>query len=955
MKKFAFWFILIFGLLNGFHAFAAETLFSFPFEDEKEMRFWSGAYLDSSAPYIGDFSVFLNNPFGEEKNGKITHVLDYAETVHLESGKIYTLRGYVVNPLNSYSSAVRARASLISGARSVIVDISGIGDEWSEFSTTFYVGETGSYNLSLHFANGDTDYGFFVDELSLYEKDTAVSSVVLYGQEEILIPATGSLKAYYQPLLQTSDGLFADILISSSLYAQVTLPDGVTFNSSDFSLTVDSSAHSGNTVTISCTLRNEPYITPTSLSVKLTDNMIDDSSFDNENILWETSSNLEKFSEEGNSFIALPTNDYGDFGYFATLTYDKPLLLIENVLYVMHARVKADNDIAFPAIYAKNSSVLNADSNTVFFNITDISGGEWLDVFAAFVPEASGIYNIALNLCSTYDCTVFADDITLSSEVLSPSYVTLHAPGNIAVPDVKTDYNVSAFIRDRLGNILDEDVRIILEDTTSSVYFDSDKNIITVLPDAAPGKYYLYAYYPNNAEISARLPFTVSYDYIGDGTFENTVPNEWWMVSSPYDTDFFIRFNGSSKRALVNCDGSYFMLLNNSYVHLTENSAYVFNSSFSASEKCTVTLFIETLDSQILPLAQFPINSGTTLDDFVPPALFLAETDCVGRLFLYIESESGGRFSVYTDNLSLKKASVSVANLHVTGNLFVNGAAEAKFSFLNTIAQNNDTSSCAVNWYISDSPHGEYTLLESSEKNIYFDTSFLNKYVLFEVVPICPITGFAGNTARSMPFFIGYEDDYASGLSLPSFTPSSKSYFSDIDASPEKDYINLLAHNKIVIGKEAGKFYPDEPVTRAEFSKMLATAFHAEAYPDFKIFEDVNKGDYFYDSVYALCFAGICEGTSPSFFSPSAYLTHEEAALMLIRTFEKFNLVPKNVSFDFKDADNISPWAKEAAEKAGYLNIINYKNTDFFYPRAQTTRAEAAAFTVRLVNSLKAV
>ena len=30
-----------------------------------------------------------------------------------------------------------------------------------------------------------------------------------------------------------------------------------------------------------------------------------------------------------------------------------------------------------------------------------------------------------------------------------------------------------------------------------------------------------------------------------------------------------------------------------------ENSAYVFNSNFSSSEDCTVTVFIETLDGQV--------------------------------------------------------------------------------------------------------------------------------------------------------------------------------------------------------------------------------------------------------------------------------------------------------------------------------------------------------------------
>ncbi|WP_185964940.1 hypothetical protein, partial [Klebsiella pneumoniae] len=93
-----------------------------------------------------------------------------------------------------------------------------------------------------------------------------------------------------------------------------------------------------------------------------------------------------------------------------------------------------------------------------------------------------------------------------------------------------------------------------------------------------------------------------------------------------------------------------------------------------------------------LPLAQFFIKSGTTLDEELSPQLFLAEDSCVGRLFLYIQSDDGSPFSIYADNLSLKKAVVVAGNPHISGTPHINGAATAEFAFYNSVTNNTDSS-----------------------------------------------------------------------------------------------------------------------------------------------------------------------------------------------------------------------------------------------------------------------
>ena len=957
MKKIVFSFIIILMFIFPLSAFCMEDTFSYSFLSSDEQDSWSGCFYDESNPFGEGFCAFVSNPFGQEQNGYITHVTDYSKKIFLEAGNIYTLKGYILNPLNSSSQFVRAGATLSNNANTVIVNISGAYDEWAEFSTTFYAGETGEYNLSLHLLDGAVDFGFFIDEITLSPTPYILSSIQLRGQSEILIPSGRDFKATYVPYLVTSEGNQVDILSKNSVSFSVSDTPGVSYNPSELSLTVTPKAITNSVISIDCTLKNYKDMSPTTFKVTLTDNMIDDPSFSTNQKLWQSSANLSYIKEENNFCISVPTNDYSDWGYFASLVYEYPLLLIENTTYVLHARVKSDTDIPFSAIYAKNTATL--EDNSVVFSIKDISGKDWIDVFAAFTPDVSGIYNIAINLCSTYDTSIYIDDIRLSSEVLSPTYLTVHAPGNIAIPDIATSYSVYALLRDQLGNIIDtDDISITLNENDGNVLFDSEKNLITVFPDSIAGKYTLTATYNADPFVSRTLSFDVSFDYFGDGGFENKTINEWWMVSSPYEYDFYIRNDGYSKRALINCRGSYFMLLNNSYVHLIENTPYVFNSNFSSAENASATLFIETVDMQTIPLAQIYIKGGTTLTDKLMPEIFLTEKNYIGRLFLYIESESFDSFSIYADNLSLKKASIVAGNLHITGEPFVNGAAEAQFSFYNSVAQNYNTSSCIINWYIQDSPASEFTMLDTVGKNIYFDTSFLNEYVYFEVIPVCPLTGFSGDRVKCSPFKITYNTYSSDAPTEKAFTIPSLSYdytenlFNDINGHWAQNEINTLAQSYITEGRGNEIFAPDDYITRAEFSKLVATAFNVKAYSDFSPFTDINKNDWFYPYVGALNLTGIIHGVTQTEFSPHSNIKREDAIVMLMRVYEKLYTLPSYKEPDFNDSETVSDYAINyisAAWQKGFIKGDTSLNLKAYSP---ITRSEASALLCRIIKRI---
>ena len=212
--------------------------------------------------------------------------------------------------------------------------------------------------------------------------------------------------------------------------------------------------------------------------------------------------------------------------------------------------------------------------------------------------------------------------------------------------------------------------------------------------------------------------------------------------------------------------------------------------------------------------------------------------------------------------------------------------------YFNNVAGNDDKSACFVNWYVSNSPNGVYEEVSTAEKHIYFDTTFLNKYVYFEVIPVCPVTGFSGNTVRSLPFLVEYdsaEDDSPGEKFVPILDKVTVTdvKFSDIEKHWAKEYIEKLSSCGVVNGKTKDIFSPKDNVTRAEFSKMLSIAFNVRSRTELPLFDDVRPIDWHYDYVNSLYLSGIIKGTSPTQFSPKKSITREEAVVMMVRLFEK--------------------------------------------------------------------
>lgn len=166
--------------------------------------------------------------------------------------------------------------------------------------------------------------------------------------------------------------------------------------------------------------------------------------------------------------------------------------------------------------------------------------------------------------------------------------------------------------------------------------------------------------------------------------------------------------------------------------------------------------------------------------------------------------------------------------------------------------------------------------------------------------------------------------------------------------------IRTLAAREIVNGKGDGGFYPHHPVTRAEYVQLIMKAVnlidpHASSH-----FTDVHKKMWYYPAVASAESRNIIQGRGTGTFDAKALITREEMALIAYRVSLIVNAGETPVSnqhYRFSDYNQISQHALRAIEFTHQAGIINGYKDGTFRPKANATRAEAAAIVYRLMYS----
>lgn len=111
-------------------------------------------------------------------------------------------------------------------------------------------------------------------------------------------------------------------------------------------------------------------------------------------------------------------------------------------------------------------------------------------------------------------------------------------------------------------------------------------------------------------------------------------------------------------------------------------------------------------------------------------------------------------------------------------------------------------------------------------------------------------------------------------------------------------------------------------------------------------FEDVSSSSWFSDYVKWAYITGIAQGKSGTTFEPNSYITREESSVLLYRASQKITgLAQIENKNEFKDSDEISPWATEAVLKLQKAAIIDGYDGEFS-PRKEIFLSEACNMIV---------
>lgn len=202
----------------------------------------------------------------------------------------------------------------------------------------------------------------------------------------------------------------------------------------------------------------------------------------------------------------------------------------------------------------------------------------------------------------------------------------------------------------------------------------------------------------------------------------------------------------------------------------------------------------------------------------------------------------------------------------------------------------------------------------------------------------------------------GYKKSSSAG-SMPALNNTTVatpvvSKFEDVQADAwYAESVNALSEKGILKGRSESRFFPEETVTRAEFSKIIAMAFELSADENYVPHKDVVSDEWYCSYISSVNAAGLMVG-SDNLFRPNESLNKEEAVVVLNNLIKKgfAKAVDNGTPKVFGDSKIISDWAVSAVSAISSLGIINGNQNGLFEPQKACTRAEIAKMVYELIK-----
>ncbi|WP_028308078.1 S8 family serine peptidase [Desulfitibacter alkalitolerans] len=187
---------------------------------------------------------------------------------------------------------------------------------------------------------------------------------------------------------------------------------------------------------------------------------------------------------------------------------------------------------------------------------------------------------------------------------------------------------------------------------------------------------------------------------------------------------------------------------------------------------------------------------------------------------------------------------------------------------------------------------------------------------------------------------------------FPGYTPA----YSDTRNHWAVQEIDLLSAKGIIGGYHDGSFRPNRSITRAEFSKIIISSLNLdeEAYNLYNVpsaFRDIPSAYWAKGYIELAYELGIINGYEDGTFRPERPIRRDELTAMLVRTLKVSSAFETTSDLGFSDENEIPGWARDPVAKALTLNLTSGYPDGSFRPAELTTRGQAAAFIVRMLEA----
>ena len=167
-----------------------------------------------------------------------------------------------------------------------------------------------------------------------------------------------------------------------------------------------------------------------------------------------------------------------------------------------------------------------------------------------------------------------------------------------------------------------------------------------------------------------------------------------------------------------------------------------------------------------------------------------------------------------------------------------------------------------------------------------------------------------------------------------------KSPFADMNGEHwGYEAVNALYNAKIITGVDEKHFAPESNVTREEFVALILRAKGITDYAGTTSFKDADKDAWYYEYVCTAEAEGIINGTEDGIFGIGEYITRQDMAVIIART---WGIEPSESENIFNDETDIADYASGYVHALYEKNIINGTGNGDFEPNGYATRAMAA-------------